>query len=270
MKLYAIRDDSMSPQSVIGYLAHYEKSNTFVIELAPDLSAEDAPLFFSSFIKKETRTLDPQWSLCWVRQRIVPTDRQNLGMILRSNHLREYDEMKLLLLGHGRCAQDDCSIAPVTDSSLPFWMLQRHSRRLKMILPIRNFRMLAAYRDDSVIICNLSEFIHTERRYQILARDPERYEKAVITPGGSGLTWGSGLFLSAEELKSYGTALSLTLSDLLQFSDSTLLDTAQVCDMLGCTRQYVDSLVRQGKLQVIKQTGKARFYLKSDVEELKW
>ena len=132
--------------------------------------------------------------------------------------------------------------------------------------------MLSTFKSLSLkfIICDLTEFIHSERRYQILARDPERYEKAVTTPGGSGLTWGSGLFLSAEELISYGTALPLTLSDLLKFSDITLLDTAQVCDLLDCTRQYVDSLVRQGKLQVIKQTGKARFYLKSDVEEMKW
>ena len=42
-----------------------------------------------------------------MQQRIVPTDRQNLGEILRDNGLKEYDEFELLMLATGRCAQDD-------------------------------------------------------------------------------------------------------------------------------------------------------------------
>lgn len=43
----------------------------------------------------------------WVRQRIVPPDRQNIGQILKANGLEEYDEFSLLMFGSGRCAQDD-------------------------------------------------------------------------------------------------------------------------------------------------------------------
>lgn len=41
-----------------------------------------------------------------MQQRIAPTDRQNLGQILKDNGLDEYDEFQLLMLANGRCVQD--------------------------------------------------------------------------------------------------------------------------------------------------------------------
>ncbi len=51
--------------------------------------------------------------------RIIPTDQQNLGQVLKENGLKEYDEYSLLMLSMGRCAQDDYYLAPIEDGELP-------------------------------------------------------------------------------------------------------------------------------------------------------
>ena len=43
-------------------------------------------------MKRGETTVNSYWSKIWVQQRIVPPDRQNIGEILRDNHLQEYDE----------------------------------------------------------------------------------------------------------------------------------------------------------------------------------
>lgn len=57
-------------------------------------------------MKRKQYTVNAYWSKVWVQQRIAPTDRQNLGQILKDNGLDEYDEFQLLMLANGRCVQD--------------------------------------------------------------------------------------------------------------------------------------------------------------------
>ena len=59
------------------------------------------------------KRINAYWSKLWVQQRIVPTDRQNLGQVLKENGLSEYDEFELLMLAEGRCAQDSYFLAGV-------------------------------------------------------------------------------------------------------------------------------------------------------------
>ncbi|MDR2166465.1 MAG: helix-turn-helix domain-containing protein [Clostridiales bacterium] len=54
---------------------------------------------------------------------------------------------------------------------------------------------------------------------------------------------------------------------LRQFIADNILDTAQVSAMLGCSRQYVAQLVKEGKLLPIKETINHRLFLRADVEE---
>lgn len=72
-----------------------------------------------SFVKRGETTVNSYWSKIWVQQRIVPIDRQNIGEILRDNHLKEYDEYELLMLAMGRCAQDDYYLVPINEKELP-------------------------------------------------------------------------------------------------------------------------------------------------------
>ena len=101
MKIFAIRDESAQEQKDLAYLLYYEQEKRFYIELPENADAWETPLLLDSFVKRGETTVNSYWSKIWVEQRIVPTDRQNIGEILRDNHLKEYDEYELLMLAMG-------------------------------------------------------------------------------------------------------------------------------------------------------------------------
>ena len=98
MKIFAIRDESTQEQKDLAYLLYYEQEKRFYIELPENADAWETPLLLDSFVKRGETTVNSYWSRIWVEQRIVPPDRQNIGEILRDNHLKEYDEYALLIL----------------------------------------------------------------------------------------------------------------------------------------------------------------------------
>ena len=64
---------------LLGYLFYYERSRRFFAELLEGVDEWEAPFIFSSFVKKNIRSIDSEWSMKFVQQRIIPADRQNLG-----------------------------------------------------------------------------------------------------------------------------------------------------------------------------------------------
>ena len=121
-------------------LPEVEITYTFHIEISENVDEWEAPLILSSFVKRGVRALDPYWSRVWVEQRIVPRDRQNLGMILKENGLKEYDVHRLLILADGRCAQDECFIVPLKAASFPQELCRRLGETLSCIVPVPDRR----------------------------------------------------------------------------------------------------------------------------------
>ena len=108
LRIFAIKDDTLSQKSVLGYLIYYENAKAFYIELPDNADPWETPLLLSSFVKRGERSVSSYWSRLWVQQRIIPRDRQNIGQVLKENGLKEYDEFQMLMLTMGRCAQDEC------------------------------------------------------------------------------------------------------------------------------------------------------------------
>ncbi len=44
-----------------------------------------------------------------------------------------------------------------------------------------------------------------------------------------------------------------------------VVDSAEASEMLGCSRQFLDSLVKRGKIVPIYASSKARLFLRADV-----
>ena len=85
---------------LLGYLFYFERSGRFFTELLETLDEWSSPFIFSGHVKKGIYSIDSTWSAKFVSQRIIPSDRQNLGSLLRDNSLTKYDEFKLLLLNN--------------------------------------------------------------------------------------------------------------------------------------------------------------------------
>ena len=93
MRIFAIKDDTLSQEIVLGYLIYYENAKAFYIELPDDADPWETPLLLSSFVKRGERSVSSYWSRLWVQQRIIPRDRQNIGQVLKENGLRVVEEI---------------------------------------------------------------------------------------------------------------------------------------------------------------------------------
>mgnify|MGYP007081395076 CR=1 FL=1 len=107
LKRYAVKNDYIAPNKVISILNYDIKTKQFTIDIPEEAALNELPYIISSLKKRGFQKIGPEWSMIWVRSRIVPNTRQNIGQILRANKMRRYDEYELLLKNQGRCCQDE-------------------------------------------------------------------------------------------------------------------------------------------------------------------
>ena len=269
MKILAIRDDNIKNKD-LAYLFYYEKDKQFFIEIPDNADPWDTPLILASFVKKGETTLDDHWSRLWVRQRIVPPDRQNIGMILKDNGLSEYDEFKLLMISRGRCAQDDCCVVPVQTDELEGSVFRRIRKKVEDIVPLLNNKVLVFFQDGHVKKCDLAACFKEHLKFKIVQNDPNIFEKVKIMPGGYGIAWDVDLTILYPKLYDMGQAIPLTLSDFKRYASKRLVVSSEVAEILNCSRQYVDELVKKEKLRPLKSVGKTKLFSKNDVLQQTW
>jgi excisionase family DNA binding protein len=87
-----------------------------------------------------------------------------------------------------------------------------------------------------------------------------------VAPGGNGIEWGEERNIPAETLYAMGKMTDITYDDMIGFAQQRMTDTAGACELLGCSRQYINQLVREGKLTPIRTTSNNNLFLKSDIE----
>ena len=170
MKIFAIRDESTQEQKDLAYLLYYGREKQFYIELPENADAWETPLLLDSFVKRGETTVNSYWSKIWVQQRIVPIDRQNIGEILRDNHLKEYDEYELLMLAMGRCAQDDYYLVPINEKELPEEITRRFSKRIEDVLPLENHCLLVFFRDGVVRSAICRSILKRQEHFRFFSR----------------------------------------------------------------------------------------------------
>lgn len=200
MKLYVIRNEEDATNKDLAYLFYYEAEKRFYIELPDDADEWETPLLLSSFVKRGKKTVNAYWSKLWVQQRIVPTDRQNLGMILRDNGLECYDEFKLLVLADGKCAQDSYYIVKITEKDLPKFLLERHRHQVMNVMPMPANELLVTFRDGSTKKIALCVLVGTDRRFAPVLKNDRIFRMVQVEPGGFGICWGANLCLGYDKL----------------------------------------------------------------------
>ncbi|MBQ8062943.1 MAG: helix-turn-helix domain-containing protein [Clostridia bacterium] len=270
MRVFAIRDGEAEVLKDLAYLIYYEKAKKFYIELPEDADEWETPLLLSSFAKRGERTVNSYWSELWVRQRIVPTDRQNLGQYLRDNGLELYDEFSLLMLANGRCAQDEYYLTEIRETELPEEVLSRLSKAVEDVLPLPHFHLLIFFRDGTVRNVDAIPLLEDIRTFAPVLRDRDVFDRVTVQPGGYGIQWGETLELPKELLYRSGQEVPLTGEDFRTFVAQRIITTAEACDLLQCSRQNIDDLVRRDKLHPVKASGRTKLFLRSEVEERLW
>ncbi len=267
MRIFEIKNEFLKSKTV-GWLLYFDAGKRFYIELPEKSDPWETPILLSSFLKKGWHSIDSEWSEMWVRERIIPPDRQNLGQILRDNHMKAYDEFRMLLLTQGRCSQDDCYLSETAIDKIPEWLARRFSRKVKDVIPQSDHHMLVFFMNGETKQCALNEILSKDIAFSPVLENNALYLSVSIQPGGYGICWGRDLNVPDSKLYAVGKKVPLSYEDFIYFAKHKIVNTPETMERLGCTRQNVNDLVKRNRLNPIKVTGKNKMFLIHDVMEL--
>ena len=264
-QLYSLRDEARGEARDLAILECYANPAEFFFELPPDADPWELPFILHEFCQRGRLTVDAEWSGRWVRSRLVPPERQNLGEVLRENGLDSYDELRLLGLTGGRCAQDSCYLAPLSREALPRWYVERLRERVTDAFALGAFRLVVTFADGTAALCRADEMLAGRRAFTRVLADEAVFSRVAVQAGGHGIRWGSQLEVPAGELLGSGQALPLGADDLARIAAQATCDTAEAAQILRCTRQNISDLVRRGKLGPIKTGCRLALFLRADL-----
>lgn len=265
MKIYDMFDEENNTS--VGVLCYYEKSGACIIELCENLDEWTAPLLFTSYVRRGIYTILQDISLIWVRERVIPSGRQNIGSILSHHRLKEYDEMKLLELSGGRCSQDSLCIRRLDE--IPEYVAARAAGNVTECIVNEMGYLICFFADGSVKKVDLQS-LGAEDGVDKVLRNRDVLRSGKVGVGGYSVIFNDSIEISARLLYSVGQKLSLTKEDFDTFVTRNILDTTDCCNMMDCSRQNIAYMVNEGQITPVKENVRGNLYLKGDVLRNMW
>lgn len=199
MRVFSIRSDSSD--NVAAYLFYYREAKQFFIELPDNADPWKTPMILSKFAERGETTVDHYWSGIWVKERIIPTDRQNLGQILHENGMDSYDEFALLTLANGRCAQDDYYITEISQDELPPMIAKRFRMKVSNIKILQYPNIYISFKDGISGICDAGRLMDNSSSFMALMKANEKaFNNAKIMTDGYGIQWDDNMTVTYDKL----------------------------------------------------------------------
>ena len=139
-------------------------------------------------------------------------------------------------------------------------------KRVKVMsaTPLTDMRLLVVFDNHVVKLFNVRDIIADFPEYAALENE-DLFALAKVEPGGYGVSWTSELDASEGELWENGVELPLCANDITMFVRYNLINTAEATEMLKCSRQNIEDLIRRNKITPIKAFPKGKLFLKSDI-----
>ena len=265
MRIFAIKDEELT--GILAYLLYYEQAKSFYIELPDHADPWETPLLLSSFLKRGEHTVNAYWSRMWVQQRIIPSDRQNLGQILKANGLDEYDEFKLLMLSNGRCAQDNCYLEEITLDKIPDELTKRWAKKIEDVIPLAERHLLVFFRDGMVRKCSITPFAEGNPALAPVLRNDDIFCSMAVQTDGYGVRWSEQAVIDHAALYRAGVEIPLSLNDFCSFIANRVVNSTEAAEMLGCSRQNIDDLTKRGKLHPVRADARNTLFLKNEIQQ---
>lgn len=136
-------------------------------------------------------------------------------------------------------------------------------------VPLPNLEVLVFFEDGKVKKFDVKRLFDDWPEYRRL-EDSKSFKRLRVEPGGYGISWDGELDCSEGELYENGVDIPLRLEDFRAFSENNLVSTREATNILGCSKQNVDDLVRRGKLHPIKKDGRYNLFLRCEVVARSW
>ncbi|MCM1160796.1 MAG: hypothetical protein NC412_06190 [Roseburia sp.] len=115
LRTFRILNDSLEPSYEHAILTYDEESEQYAVHIPDSIDCNELPAILSLLAKQGIRELDDKWARRFVSERVVPADRQNIGMIMRELHMKKYSEFPILEYTSGRCCMDDFYLQEVKE-----------------------------------------------------------------------------------------------------------------------------------------------------------
>lgn len=112
---FLIKDASRNNRDV-GVLKYNTSTKEFELKILTGYPITDYPIILRLALEKGYTELPQEWVDIWVKERLIPPNRQNILSILTAAGLKTYDEFGMLMYTNGRCAQDYCFLEEITET----------------------------------------------------------------------------------------------------------------------------------------------------------
>lgn len=267
MKVCSIYNYLDKDKSAIAYLVYYENERNFYIEICDNANINNVPMMFALFMKKGIYSLNSEWTKKWVRSRIIPTDRQNLGQILKANNMKYYDEYTLLLKSRGICSHDDFAVEEMPQRDIEKTILPiRWKKNIKDIIVAKQ-EILVFFNDETTRKYSVNELkkISINHKYVNAHMDDFR-----VMQGGYELNCNNVIYIERNTLREAGENIPISIEYFKQFAKKNLVNTAEACEILECSRQNIDSLVKREKIEIVHASSKNKMFFKADIHKKLW
>lgn len=263
MKILLIRN-RFKKDITLGYVLYFEKTKTFNIEIEKNATFEDLPIVLDLFASRGVYSLNSYYSKLWIEDRVVPIDRQNIGDILKEAGLDEYDLFKLLVLNQGRCTNDDYELIKV--NSLPDSITSRFIHKVLDVLALDNNELLCFFLNGECKKVDVNKLKESDHRFGLILKDANEFKKVHILPGGYGVSFDNDVFIEDDVLYKNGKTIDIKYDDFISFVKNNIVDTYEATQILECTRQNIDDLIKRGKISPIKSGKKNNLFIKEDIK----
>ena len=107
LRRFAIKDESYSPSDACAVLSYDEETDQYAIEIPEEVNPDRLPAIPGLLARKGIRSIGDRFARQFVKERVVPAERQNIGQILRDVGMAYYSEFPLLVYCSGRCCMDE-------------------------------------------------------------------------------------------------------------------------------------------------------------------
>ncbi|MBQ6333456.1 MAG: DUF2442 domain-containing protein [Erysipelotrichaceae bacterium] len=123
------------------------------------------------------------------------------------------------------------------------------------------------FRNGEVKIADMKGFIERHPEIKPYIIDENRFLNINVQTDGYGVFWNEKAAVSDRELYHEGIVIPLSLNDFINFVRYRVVSTAEACDILDCSRQNIDDLLKRGKLHPIRTDVKNKMFLKNEITQ---
>lgn len=95
-------------------IGSFSTGDTLKVKLVDNLDLFNVPIDFHMGYIKGQREFEGKTVFNWVKDRVIPPGRQNIGDILDQVGIKEYDELAIFLYAKGKFTQDTFRIEEIT------------------------------------------------------------------------------------------------------------------------------------------------------------